>query len=127
MQMYHFKFLIIEDNRTFRQGLRERLQISFPGSVIVEATNGVEALEGIESFFPDIILMDLRLPGESGLRLTQKIKALYPDMTIFILTNYNEPECREAAFRYGADRFIPKESLNRIRLEELVKAYDKIE
>ncbi len=127
MQMYHFKFLIIEDNHIFRQSLRETLQISFPGSAIVEATNGVEALEGIESFFPDIILMDLRLPGESGLRLTQKIKALYPDMTIFILTNYNEPECREAAFRYGADRFIPKESLNRIRLEELVKAYYKIE
>ncbi len=126
MQMHHFKFLIIEDNRIFRQTLRESLQISFPGSVIMEATNGVEALEGIENFFPDIILMDLRLPGESGFRLTRKIKGLYPDMTIFILTNYNEPECREAAFRYGADRFIPKESLNRIRLEELVRAYYKI-
>lgn len=124
--MYHFKFLIIEDNRIFRQSLRESLEISFPGSVIMEATNGVEALERIEGFFPDIILMDLRLPGESGLRLTQKIKSLYPDMTIFVLTNYNEPECREAAFRYGADRFIPKESLNRIRLEELVRAYYKV-
>jgi DNA-binding NarL/FixJ family response regulator len=70
--------------------------------------------------------MDIRLPGESGLVLTQKIKTVYPDIIIFILTNYDIPECRDAAFRYGADRFIVKESLNRVRLEELVRSYYKI-
>ncbi len=123
--MHNFKFLIIEDNSTFRQTLTESLQISFPSSVIREATSGVEALQGLKDFFPDIIFMDLRLPGESGLRLTQKIKGLYPDIPIVILTNYDLPECKEASFRYGADRFVPKESLNRIRLEELVRAYYK--
>ena len=100
--------------------------MSFPGVAIDEATNGVEALQRVQAFFPDLILMDIRLPGESGLGLTQKIKAVYPDIIIFILTNYDIPEYREAAFRYGADRFILKESLRGMRLEELVRSYYKI-
>jgi CheY-like chemotaxis protein len=100
--------------------------MSFPAVAIDEATNGVEALQRVRTLFPDLILMDIRLPGESGLRLTQKIKAAYPDIIIFILTNYDIPECREAAYRYGADRFILKESLNQRRLEELVRSYYKI-
>jgi CheY-like chemotaxis protein len=124
--MDKFRILIVEDNSFFRQTLRESLQMSFPGVAIDEATNGVEALQRVQAFFPDLILMDIRLPGESGLVLTQKIKTVYPDIIIFILTNYDIPECREAAFRYGADRFIVKESLNRVRLEELVRSYYKI-
>ncbi len=100
--------------------------MSFPGVAFDEATNGVKALQRVEAFIPDLIFMDIRLPGESGLGLTEKIKANYPEIIVFILTNYDIPECRKAAFRYGADRFITKESLNRIRLEELVRSYYKI-
>jgi len=124
--MDKFRILIVEDNGLFRQTLRGSLQMSFPGVAIDEATNGVEALQRVQAFFPDLILMDIRLPGESGLGLTQKIKAVYPDIIIFILTNYDIPEYREAAFRYGADRFILKESLRGMRLEELVRSYYKI-
>ncbi|MGZ3604464.1 MAG: response regulator transcription factor [Thermodesulfobacteriota bacterium] len=118
------RLLIVEDNNIFRQTLRESLQVSFPEIAIDEATNGVEALKRVNVFAPDLILMDIRLPGESGLALTQKIKAIYPDIIIFILTNYDSQECREAASRYGADRYIPKESLKRV--EELIKSYFKI-
>ncbi len=116
--------LIVEDNNLFRQTVRESLQSSFREIVIDEATNGTEALQKVNAFLPDLILMDMRLPGESGLALTKKIKEIYPDVTIFILTNYDTRECREAASRYGADRFIAKESLN--RLEELIRSYFKI-
>jgi len=118
------RLLIVEDNNVFRQALRESLQQSFPKIAIDEAANGVEALERVNVFVPDLILMDIRLPGESGLGLTKKIKAIYPDIIIFILTNYDSQECREAASRYGADRYIPKESLKRV--EELIKSYFKI-
>ncbi len=124
--MDKLRILIVEDNGLFRQTLRESLQMSFPGVAIDEATNGVEALQRIQAFVPDLIFMDIKLPGKSGLELTPKIKAVYPDIIIFILTNYDIPECRKAAFRYGADRFIAKESLNRMRLEELVRSYYKI-
>ena len=124
--MDKFRILIVEDNGLFRQTLKESLEMSFPGVAIDEATNGVEALQRVQAFFPDLILMDIRLPGESGLGLTQKIKTVHPDIIIFILTNYDIPECREAAFRYGADHFIAKTSLNRMRLEELVRSYYEI-
>ena len=69
--------------------------------------------------------MDIKLPGEDGLELRKKIKAAQSDIAISILTNYNIPEYREAAFRYGAHRFLAKASLNRRELEELVKSYQK--
>ena len=125
-KMNKLRTLIVEDNRVFRQTLRESLETSFPAIAIDEAVNGTEAVQRVNAFLPDLILMDIRLPGESGLGLTKKIKAIYPDITIFILTNYDTPECREAASRYGADRFIAKDSLNRMRLEELIKSYFKI-
>lgn len=124
--MNKLRTLIVEDNNLFRQTLKESLQMSFPGIAIDEAVNGAEALQRVNDFVPDLILMDIRLPGESGLGLTKKIKAIYPDVTVFILTHYDTPECREAASRYGADRFISKDSLNRMRLEELIKSYFRI-
>jgi len=122
--MNKLRLLLVEDNNLFRQTLRESLRASFPEIAIDEAANGVEALKRVNVFAPDLILMDIRLPGESGLALTKKIKAIYPDIIIFILTNYDSQECREAASRYGADRYIPKDSLKRV--EELIKSYFKV-
>lgn len=119
------RLLIVEDNNSFRQILRQSLQTTFPQLSIEEATNGVEALKILDLFSPDLILMDIRLPGESGLALTKKIKGIYPDIIIFILTNYDSQECREVASRYGADRYIAKESLKRV--EDLIKSYFKLE
>jgi DNA-binding NarL/FixJ family response regulator len=125
-EMDKFRILVVEDNGLFRQAVRESLQLSFPRLAIDEATTGVEALRSVEAFHPDLIFMDIRLPGESGLALTDKIKAAYPDIIIFILSNYDAPEYRKAAFRYGADHFIAKDSFNRIRLEGLVRSYYKM-
>jgi DNA-binding NarL/FixJ family response regulator len=124
--MDKFRILIVEDNDFFRQALREGLQLSFPWAAIDEATTGAEALRRVKAFFPDLIFMDIRLPGESGLGLTQKIKAVYPDIIIFILSNYDAPEYRKAAYRYGADHFIAKESFNRMQLEGLVRSCYKM-
>jgi len=122
--MSKLRLLIVEDNKLFRQTLRESLQKSFPEIAIEEAANGVDALKRVDLFAPDLILMDIRLPGESGLGLTKKIKTIYPDIIIFALTSYDSLECREAASRYGADRYIPKDSFKRV--EELIKSYFKI-
>ena len=122
--MNKLRLLLVEDNNLFRKTLRESLRVSFPEIAIDEAANGVEALKRVNVFAPDLILMDIRLPGESGLALTKKIKAIYPDIIIFILTNYDSQECREAASRYGADRYIAKDSLKRV--EELIKSYFKV-
>ncbi|MFB3884996.1 MAG: response regulator transcription factor [Thermodesulfobacteriota bacterium] len=124
--MDKLRMLIVEDNALFRKTLRESLETSFPNAVIDEAVNGVEALLKVQALAPDLIFMDIRLPGKSGLELTPIIKENYPEIIILILTNYDIPECRRVALRYGADHFISKDSLNRIRLEELVRSYYKI-
>ncbi len=116
--------LIVEDNKLFRQTLRECLEGSFPEIIVDEAVNGVEALKRINASRPDLILMDLKLPGESGLGLTQKIKTFYPDINVFILTSYDTPECQIAASRCGADRFIAKDSFK--QLEEVIKSYFQV-
>jgi DNA-binding NarL/FixJ family response regulator len=124
--MKKFTILIVDDNGPFRQALKERLQMSFPTVAIEEVADGGEVLQEVDAFLPDVILMDIKLPGENGLELTKKIKAAHPDITIFILTSYDMPEYREAAFQYGADRFLAKTSLNPKELEEFVKSYKKV-
>jgi two-component system response regulator YesN len=106
--MKKFRILIVEDTHTYRQMLKTTLQESFPTIAIDEAADGGEALQKVDSFLPDLIFMDIKLPGVNGLELTRKIKATHANITIFILTSYDMPEYREAAFQYGADRFFPK-------------------
>jgi CheY-like chemotaxis protein len=104
------RILIVEDNAFFLQFLKETLRSRLPSADILEAANGEEALQEIKTLPPDAIFMDLRLPGANGLELTRKIKAQYPDIVVVILTNYDLPEYREAAYESGADHFLLKES-----------------
>ena len=124
--MDKLRILIAENNGLFRQTLKGSLQVSLPGVAIHEVADGREVLEKIDILHPDLIFMDIRLPGENGLNLTKKIKAVHPDTKIFALTSYDIPEYREAAFKYGADRFLAKTSLNPRELEELVKSCQKV-
>jgi DNA-binding NarL/FixJ family response regulator len=104
------RILIVDDNAFFLQFLKETLHSRFPSIDILEAANGEEALQKIKTLPPDTIFMDLRLPGENGLELTKKIKAQYPDIIVVILSNYDLPEYREAAYQCRANHFLPKDS-----------------
>ena len=119
---FHMRTLIVQDNATFRKTFKEVLSQKFPFMVVEEAMHGVEAMEKLETFLPDLVFMDVRLPGETGLELTKKIKASHPDILIIILTDYNLPEYRKAAFDSGADDFVVKGSLNPAAIEALVKS-----
>jgi len=124
--MEKFRILIVNDSDVFRQLFKGALQVSFPTIAIDEAADGGEALQKVDAFLPDLIFMDVRLPGENGLELTKKMKATHPNITIFILTSYDTPEYREAASQYGADGFIAKASLTSMELAELVRSYQKV-
>jgi len=113
-----FKTMLVEDNVIFRESLRDSLHLKFPSIEIIEVGNGAEALEKISSLSPNLIFMDIRLPGQNGLELTEKIKKLNPDIMIIILTNYDIPEYREAAARFKADYFFSKDSMS---IEEVVR------
>ncbi len=104
------KILVVDDNVLFRAVLKEALNSRFRNIKILEVGDGEKALKEIETFLPDLILMDIRLPGENGLQLTRKIKARYPNTRVAIVTSYDEPEYREAAHRCKADHYIPKDT-----------------
>ncbi|MDH3671171.1 MAG: response regulator transcription factor [Gammaproteobacteria bacterium] len=104
------KILIVDDNALFRESLRDILQVRFPTVEIDEAKDGEEALMKVEAHSPDLIFMDIHLPGENGLEVTKKVKAGYPHIVIVVVTNYDLPEYRDAAFRSGANGFLSKDS-----------------
>ncbi len=105
-----FRVLIVEDSPAARESLRSALRGRFGALRIDVAAEGTEALQKMETIRPDLIFMDIRLPGENGLALTGKIKVSHPDIIIVIFTNYDLPEYREAAKREGADYFLLKDS-----------------
>jgi len=103
-----FNTLLVEDNVTFRQTLADVLLLHFPLIDVDEASDGIEALSMVEYRRPDLIFMDINLPGENGLDVTKEIKRIYDDIVIVILSSNNLPEYRQQAFRNGANYFISK-------------------
>ena len=100
--------LIVEDNLTFRNSLREMLTVRFPTVGIEEASDGDEALLIIGRTEPDLVFVDIKLPGRNGLELTRTIKSANAGINVIILTSYDIPEYREAALRSGASHFFTK-------------------
>jgi len=105
-----FKILLVEDNVNFRRVLKQSLHECFPCMIITEAVDGDEALRKIDTLLPNLIFMDMNLPGENGLKLTRKIKATHPETPIIILTSYDLPEYRQIAYENGANSFLVKGS-----------------
>jgi DNA-binding NarL/FixJ family response regulator len=105
-----FKVLLVEDNEDFRRNLAELLKSKFPALLLDEASNGTEAMEKVESFFPNLVFMDIKLPGQNGLEITRRIKAVHPDIHVVFLTSFDYPEYREAARECGAHGFLIKGS-----------------
>jgi DNA-binding NarL/FixJ family response regulator len=102
------KTLIVEDNRLNRDTLRGLFARHFSWMIVEVASDGREAMQKVDSFRPDFILMDIRLPDESGLELTKKIKLTNSDVKVLILTGHHYPEYKEMAARCGADGFLVK-------------------
>ena len=117
-----FTTLIVEHNSTFRQSLKDMLSERYPIMKFGEASDGAEALQIIKTHLPDLIFMDIRLPGENGLEITRKIKRDYPQGRVIILTNYDLAEYRDTAYRYGADFFVPKNSSTWEEITALVQS-----
>jgi DNA-binding NarL/FixJ family response regulator len=117
-----YRTLIVEDSNFYRQLLKETLQSRFPKMEIQEAGDGEEAVRKITGTLPHLIFIDIKLPGESGLELTRRIKAQYPDTTVIILTSYDLPEYREAANQYQANYFLSKGTTTKESIVNLVES-----
>lgn len=108
------KLLVVDDEVLTRTILRKIIEENFPSDevkVIGEAKNGTETIVLIDSHRPDIVLMDIKLPGLSGLEVTQEIKKVYPHMKIIMITAYDKFEFAQKAVQLGAYDYILKPCL----------------
>lgn len=100
--------LIVEDHEIVRQSLREWLELSFPHYHLLEATSGEEAVTIARTMSPRLIIMDIGLPGMSGIEAAQGIKAVLPDAQVVMLTIYDDEAHRADAAAAGASAYVPK-------------------
>ena len=119
------RVFIVEDNRIFRESFKTILQERLPSIVIEEVGSGEEALQRIGGRPPDLMFVDMRLGGMTGLELAQKIKKDFPRTRIAMLTGYDFPEYRRTASQYGVDRYFLKDSLDWMEIEEFIQSIPK--
>ncbi len=102
--------MIFEGNSTFQEILKNIFHSRFPSLELLAVADGMGAMEKIESLLPDLILIDIKLPGDNALDLTRRIKTSHPEFIVIFLCSYDLPEYREMASRQGADYFMVKDS-----------------
>ena len=102
--------MVFVGNSAFQEILKNIFHSRFPSVELLAAGDGMTPMEKIESLLPDLILIDIELPGDNALELTRKIKNRHPEIVVILLSSHDLPEYREAAYRQGADYFITKDS-----------------
>ena len=100
--------LLVDDHAVVRAGLRALLEASGGAEVVGEASSGDEAVAKARSLEPDIVVMDLAMPGMDGVQATRRIAALGLDTKVLILTVHDEDEFLLPALDAGADGFLNK-------------------
>lgn len=115
--------LIVDDDPRFRQRVRDLLAPEPGITVVGEAVDGMDAIAKARELEPDMILLDIRMPGMSGLDAARQLKAERPELKILILSLYDLEEYRSIARANGVNGYIVKHSL----VEELLPAIHAIE
>jgi DNA-binding NarL/FixJ family response regulator len=113
-----YSILITDDHGVIRDGLRALLSSEHDLQVVGEASNSEQAIKLTEQLRPDIVLMDISMPGENGIEATRKICKEFPKTRVLILTVHEEKELLEEALRSGASGYILKQAVK----SELINA-----
>lgn len=116
------RVVIVDDHPIVRKGLRSELSETSDIKVIDEAGDGDEALEKARVHKPDIILLDISLPGRNGYEVLKQLRSEYPQIRVLILTTYPEKQYAVRCLRGGAYGYLTKDSAP----EELITAIRKI-
>lgn len=112
--------IIVDDHAVWRQGIKDLLRNEPDMNVIGESGDGNEALQLIASADPDLILMDVNMPGMNGIQVTRQIKGERRKASIVMLTAYDDVEQAVHAVRAGAQAFCPKD-IQPQRLLEVIR------
>lgn len=104
------KILIADDHLIIRQGLRLILETEADFALVGEACDGAEALSLCAELHPEVVLMDLRMPGMDGITAIEKLRQTQPEIAVVILTTFNEDELMLRGIRAGAKGFLLKDT-----------------
>lgn len=121
MKTMQIGVLLVDDHEVVRAGLKRILQSIDGIRVLDEAQNGVEAVEKAKQLRPDVVMMDLKMPGMDGVTATREIKEKLPNVNVLILTLYAEDFVRQA-IEAGASGYILKDSSS----TEIAKAIHQV-
>lgn len=116
------KILLVDDHEVVRLGLKALLSNYPKFEVVAEASTADEAVSRATEYKPDVVVMDIRLPGKSGIEATREISASLPDTKVIILTSYAEDELLFDAIDAGAYGYV----LKQIGSDDLVHALEAI-
>lgn len=115
--------LIVDDHAILRDGLKNILSFEEDIKVIGEATSGEEALKLADKLSPDVIIMDINLPGMNGVETTALIKTENPDARILVLTMYTHDEYLLSALKAGADGYLLKDAPSEYVVDAIKAVY----
>jgi NarL family two-component system response regulator YdfI len=104
------RILVADDHLIIRQGLRLILETAEDLELVGEATDGAEALRLCGQLNPDVVLMDLRMPGMDGLTAIEHLRSEQPEVAVVILTTFNEDELMLRGLRAGAKGYLLKDT-----------------
>jgi two-component system, NarL family, invasion response regulator UvrY len=116
------RILLVEDHELMRHGTRQVLLAALPGATIGEARDTAEANERLAGGPWDLMLLDLSMPGRSGLELLEEVRGRYPGLKVLVLSAYPEEELAIRCIRLGAAGYLTKASA----AAELVAAVRKV-
>lgn len=114
--------LIADDHANVRRGLREIVADAFAGAHFSEAANGIEVLAQLAKSECGVLLLDINMPGRTGLEVLQDVKLIYPLLPVIIVSVQPENQYAARCLRAGASAYINKNSAS----EELAPAISKI-
>jgi len=112
------KVIICDDQAIIRDGLEMLLKLEKDIEVAGQAQDGTEAVEIVQKTQPDLVLMDLKMPGLNGIEATRQIRTRYPHVKVLVLTTYDDDEWVFDAIRAGASGYLLKDTPR----EEVIKA-----
>ncbi len=116
------RIMIVDDHAVVREGLRRLICGEDGLEVCGEAQNAVEALTILDKEPVDLVIMDISIEGMNGIQLTEKLKSLYPDLPVIMLTIHDDPVYAGRAFRAGAIGYIAKDEAS----ESVIKAIRQV-
>lgn len=120
--MEKMRIVLVDDHEVVRLGIKALLEQNAQFEVVGEANNAKEAVEITGKVRPDIVLMDIRLPGASGIEACEEIVQLYPEVKVVMLTSYAEDDLLFSAIRAGASGYL----LKQISSDELIRALESV-